>query len=250
MGLLFWLLIGISLIIGSACVINNYIDRDIDKYMDRTKKRALVTGKVSGLNANIYASILGLLGFLILIHYTNLLTVIIGAIGIFSYVVVYGYYKRRSVHGTLIGSVSGSTSLVAGYCVVSGRFDTFALILFVIMAVWQMPHFYAIGIYRKKDYAEASLPILPVVKGIPKTKKHIIYYIVLFILSTSLLTLFGATGFIYLVTMLITGLYWLWLAIKGLSANNNIKYGHQIFGFSLVTLLIFSTMISINYYLP
>ncbi len=248
--LLFWLLVGISLLIGSACVFNNYIDRDIDSRMERTKKRALVTGKISPLSANIFASVLGILGFTILVIYTNLLTVGIGIIGLVSYVIVYGYFKRRSVHGTLIGSVSGATSLIAGYCAVSGRFDVAALLLFIIMAVWQMPHFYAIGVYRRKDYAEASLPILPVVKGIPIAKKHILYYIVIFMFAVCLLTLFGNAGYSYMIVMLVTSLLWLRLAIRGLTMKDDIKYGHQIFGFSLLTLLIFSAMISVTYYLP
>ncbi len=248
--LLFWLLAGITFIIGSACVFNNFIDSDIDKRMERTKDRALVTGKISGLSANIYGSILGILGFLIMLLYTNLLTVSVGAVGIISYVLVYGYFKRRSVHGTLIGSISGATSLVAGYCAVSGRFDLTALALFIIMAVWQMPHFYAIGVYRRQDYADASLPILPVVKGIPVTKRHILYYISLYIFSISLLTLLGATGYVYLGIMLLTGFFWLRLAVRGINMKDDVKYGHQIFGYSLVALIAFSIMISINHYLP
>lgn len=248
--LLLWLVVGVSLIIGSACVFNNYIDRDIDRHMKRTKERALVTGKISSLSANIYATLLGVLGFAVLLRFTNALTVLTGAVGVISYVVIYGYFKRHSVHGTLVGSISGSTSLVAGYCAVSGRLDVTAALLFVIMAVWQMPHFYAIGVYRQKDYKEASLPILPVVKGIPVAKKHILLYICLYVIAISLLTFFGGAGIVFLIVMLITSLLWLRIAIRGLRMKNDIKYGHQIFGFSLVVLLVFSAMISITHYLP
>lgn len=248
--LLLWIIVGISLIIASACVFNNYIDRDIDKKMERTKNRALATGSISTVNALTYATVLGLLGFGALIKYTNLITVIIGAVGMFSYVVLYGYFKRRSVHGTLVGSISGSTSLIAGYCAVTGHFDLTALILFIIMAIWQMPHFYAIGVYKSKDYTAASLPILPVIKGIPTAKKHILFYISLYILSISLLFFNGSAGYVYLGIMLIISLLWLRIAIKGFKVKDNIKYGHQIFGFSLLVLLIFSATISINRYLP
>ena len=250
----FWTLLatlaGIALIIASACVFNNYLDRGIDKKMDRTKKRALVTGEISVTAAITYACVLGVMGFWVLAAYTNALTVLIGAIGIFSYVVLYGYFKRTSVHGTLVGSISGATSLVAGYCAVTGRFDLLALLLFLFMAAWQMPHFYAIGTYRLKDYKEAGLPILPVKRGIPDTKRHILFYILLVMLAACSLTAFHYAGYVYLVVMILITSLWLRLAVKGLKAKDNIKYGHQIFGFSLLTLLIFSLMISVTHYLP
>ncbi len=249
-----WLLLalsaGIAGIIGSACVLNNYIDRDIDKKMKRTKDRALVTGEITVRSALIFATVLGVIGFALLAIYTNVLTVIIGIIGIFSYVVLYGYYKRHSVHGTLIGSISGATSLVAGYCAVHGQFDTLAMLLFVIMAIWQMPHFYAIGTYRQKDYAKAGLPILTVVKGIPTAKKHIFAYIVLFIVAASSLTIFGYTGYAYLVAMLSISTLWLRYAIMGFKSTDDNKYGHQIFGYSLLALMVFSLMISVDHFLP
>lgn len=243
-------LIGIALIIASACVFNNYIDRDIDAKMDRTKKRALVTGEIKLAHALMYASLLGFMGFAILAATTNAVTVLIGFVGMFSYVVLYGYFKRHSVHGTLIGSISGATSLVAGYCAATGQFDLLAALLFVIMSVWQMPHFYAIGIYRRKDYIDASLPILPVLKGVATAKRHILYYIVAFMMAVIVPTAFGYTGYSYVSVMLVVSTLWLRLAVKGLHVKDDIKYGHQIFGFSLVTLLIFSLMISVDHFLP
>ena len=248
--LLLWLVVGISLIIASACVLNNYIDRDIDKRMERTKNRALVTGSIRTAHAMIYASVLGVIGYSLLFVHTNLITTVIGFVGMFFYIVLYGYYKRRSVHGTLIGGVSGSTSLVAGYCAVIGHFDWIALVLFIIMALWQMPHFYAIGLYRKKDYEEAGLPIFPVVYGVTKTKKHILWYIIAFSLSAILLAFAPTVGVTYIASMIIVCTLWLRLAIKGLTAKDTIKYGHQIFGQSLVVLLVFSIAISLTYYLP
>ncbi len=244
------LLLGIALIIASACVFNNYLDRDIDKKMARTKNRALVTGEITVHSAILFACAMGIGGFMVLAIYTNLLTVIIGVIGIFSYVILYGYYKRRSVHGTLIGSISGSTSLVAGYCAVTERFDMLALLLFVIMAVWQMPHFYAIGVYKRDDYAKADLPILPVIKGIATAKKHILAYIILFIIIVSIPTLWHYTGYSYLIVMLIVSGLWLRTALSGFTQKDAIKYGHQVFGYSLITLLVFSLMISIDHFLP
>lgn len=244
------LLTGTALVIASGCVFNNYLDRNIDKKMDRTKKRSLVVGNISARNALIYASVLGIAGFTILAAYTNLTTVIIGLVGIIDYVIIYGWAKRNTVHSTLIGGISGSTSLVAGYTAVTGNFDIVALLLFLIMAFWQMPHFYAIGIYRRKDYAAADLPILTVQKGIGAAKQEILLYIIGYIGAVSLLAILGHAGYTYLAVMLIITFWWLWVALQGPKARDDIKWAHKIFGISLLVLMIFSIMISLDHWLP
>lgn len=244
------LLAGTTLVIASGCVFNNYLDRNIDKKMDRTKKRSLVVGDISARNALTYATTLGILGFIILAVYTNLITVIIGLIGIIDYVILYGWAKRNTVHSTLIGGISGSTSLVAGYTAVTGTFDITALLLFLIMAFWQMPHFYAIGIYRRKDYAAANLPILTVQKGIGAAKKEILFYIVGYIAAVSLLAILGHAGYTYLVVMLAITFWWLWIALQGPQAKDDVKWAHKIFGISLLVLMVFSVMISLDHWLP
>lgn len=244
------LLAGTALVIASGCVFNNYLDRNIDKKMDRTKKRSLVIGDISARNALIYASILGTAGFAILAAYTNLVTVIVGLIGIIDYVILYGWAKRNTVHSTLIGGISGSTSLVAGHTAVTGAFDEVALLLFLIMALWQMPHFYAIGIYKHKDYAAAKLPILTVQKGIGAAKKEILFYIIGYIAAVSLLAILGHAGYTYLAVMLAITFWWLWIALQGPRAKDDIKWAHKIFGISLLVLMAFSVMISLDHWLP
>ena len=153
---------GSSLIIASACVFNNYIDRDIDSKMTRTKNRTLVRGAVPDPIALLYGSLLGVIGFGVLIIYTNVLTVLVGATGMFFYVVMYSIWKRRSPYGTLVGSISGAVPPVAGYSAVTNSLDVGALILFLVLVFWQMPHFYAIAIRRREEYKEAGIPVLPV----------------------------------------------------------------------------------------
>lgn len=246
LGLLMAMLVGLSLIIASSCVINNYTDRQIDKRMSRTKSRALVSGKISGRNALMYAAILGIAGILILGFFTNLLTLIIAIFGMFAYVVLYGIGKRRTVHGTLIGSISGSIPPVVGYTAVTNQFDVTALLLFTILVFWQMPHFYAIAIYRMKDYAAAAIPVLPIVKGMKVTKIQIAIYIVGFIAATQTLTLFGGASYAYAATMLLAGSVWLWLALKGFRAQDDIRWARSVFGFSLIVIIIFSITISLD----
>lgn len=249
-GLLFLaVLTGSSLVIASGCVFNNYLDRKIDAQMARTKRRALASGKIPGRNALVYASVLGLIGFSVLAAYTNWLTVITGLVGIFFYVIIYGYAKRHSVHGTLIGTISGSTPPVAGYLAVTGNLDIAAVLLFLIMVCWQMPHFYAIAIYRAKDYSAAKIPVLPVVHGLRATKIQMLAYTITFVVATSLLTVFGFTGYVYLIAMMITGIVWLKLCLEGFNAPDTNLWARKMFRFSLLALLVFNFMISIDSFL-
>jgi len=244
-------LLGISLVIASACVFNNYIDRDIDHKMARTKNRALVSGDISVRNALTYGVILGLAGFAVLTFHTNLATALLAFIGFFFYVVMYSIWKRRSVHGTLVGTISGAMPIAVGYVAVTGRFDTGAFILFMIMVVWQMPHFYAIAIYRLEDYRHAGIPVLPVKKGIPATKSQMLSYILAFLAAASALTIYGYAGYTYFVVMLVVSLMWLRKAIAGFKKHNDdARWARGLFGFSLVVLMTLSVMLSLNVWLP
>lgn len=249
-GLLLALLVGVSAVMASACVFNNYLDREIDSKMERTKNRALVSGKIPVLNAMIYASLLFIIGFAVLSIFTNYITVLVGVIGFVDYVILYGISKRKSVHGTLIGSISGATPPVAGYTAVTGELNVQALLLFLILVTWQMPHFYAIAIYRMKDYKAANIPVLPLIKGIKTTKIHMIIYIVFFIFVTTLLTFVGDAGYVYLIGMLIAGLAWLRIGIQGFHTVKNVEWAKRVFGFSLYVLLAFSVLISFDVVLP
>lgn len=242
--------VGTSLVIACGCVINNYIDRELDKNMARTKHRALVIGKIPTVHAIIYGVLLGLIGFWLLLAYTNALTAEIGAVGLFFYLVMYSFWKRRSWLGTVVGSVSGATPIAAGYTAVTGRFDTAALLLFLTMVCWQMPHFYSIALYRLKDYSAAGLPVLPVKKGSPRTKLEMLFYIAGFTLAASLLTVYRYTGYIYMATMLTVGFYWLQEAYSGFKTEDDGKWGRHMFFLSLTALLILSVSLSIGALLP
>lgn len=253
LGLLLAMLAGTSLVIASACVANNYIDRAIDAKMARTKGRAFVKGLVSARAAGVYSAILGLSGFLVLAVYVNWLTVLVGLVGWCFYVVVYSIGKRRSVHGTAIGSISGATPVVAGYTAASGRLDGGALILFLILVLWQMPHFYAIAMYRFDDYKAAGLPVLPVERGVRDAKRQIMWYIAAFTLAAASLTLFGYTGYVYLVVVLLLGLGWLRLGLKGLppaGKRADGRWARQMFLFSLLVIAVLSLMIAVGGRLP
>lgn len=255
-GVINWLLFlslvaGSTLIIASACVLNNYFDRDIDSIMTRTKKRAIAAGLLPGRNAVMFGLLLGVLGFLILILHTNTLVVILGLIGFVDYVVFYGMLgKRKSMHGTLVGSISGAIPVLAGYSAVTGVIDAGGIIVFLILFFWQMPEFYSIAIYRRDEYKAAGIPVISVITSIEHTKKQILFYTILFVFSTLLLYFYSSVGILYLAVMSILGMMWLWIGFQGFRAPDTNNWARRMFRFSLIILLVFCLMISLTGILP
>ncbi len=239
-------LAGVSLVIASGCVFNNYIDRDIDCLMERTRNRVLVQGLISPRVSLVYASLLGLTGLWLLLG-VNSLAALLGVAGFVVYVGLYSLWlKRRSVYGTLVGSLSGATPPVIGYCAVSNEFDAGALILLLIFSLWQMPHSYAIAIFRFKDYQAAAIPVLPVSRGIAVTKDHMLGYIVAFAVAALLLTLVGYAGYHYLGVAAVVSLIWLVMACKGYKVVDDVRWARQLFIFSIVAITCLSVMMSVD----
>ncbi|MBI0277035.1 protoheme IX farnesyltransferase [Hafnia alvei] len=245
-------MIGVSLVVASGCVFNNYIDRDIDKIMERTKNRVLVKGLIAPKVTLTYATLLGLAGVALLYVAANPLAALLAVIGFIVYVGVYSLYmKRHSVYGTLIGSLSGAAPPVIGYCAVSNEFDAGALILLAIFSLWQMPHSYAIAIFRFKDYQAANIPVLPVVKGISVAKNHITLYIVAFMVATLMLSLGGYAGYKYLVVAAAVSVWWLGMALSGYKkAVDDRVWARKLFVFSIVTITCLSVMMSVDFQSP
>lgn len=243
--------VGTGLVISSACVLNNLLDQDIDAKMERTKTRPLITGEANGRIAALFGSTIGLLGLAILVAWTNWWVVGVGLFGFTTYVWLYGAVgKRKSVHGTLIGSLSGAVPILAGYMAVNPGLDAGGIILFLVLFFWQMPEFYSIAIYRLKEYRSAGIPVISVVKGIDHTKKAILVYTALFVISTIALSIYDSSSKIYTVVMGSLGVYWIWLGIIGLSATDVNMWARRMFRFSLIILLVFCFMISVDSFLP
>lgn len=239
LGLLAATLSGLSLVVASATVSNNYIDRSIDIKMKRTRDRTLVSGKISPRNAVMYALVLGVAGFLILATFTTAIAVLAAFAGFILYIFLYSmWFKRHSVYGTEAGSLSGAMPPVVGYTAVSGQIDTAAVILFLILVSWQMPHFYSIAIYRMKDYTSAKIPVLPLVKGVATTRNYILVYIILFTAGAASLTAMGYTGKIYAVIAIGLGLAWLAVGLKTYNKTKDEKWGRIMFLFSLVVITV------------
>ena len=235
--LFFLTLLGLSLIVAAGCVSNNYVDRIHDEKMDRTKNRPLVKGLVTPKQALLFALLLLVTGCASLLLWVNALTVILSLFGFIVYLIFYSFSKYRTVYATLIGSIAGAIPPVVGYSAVSYRIDGAAFILFFMITMWQMPHFYAIAMYRFEEYASACIPVLPIIRGIKITKVHMVLYIIGFLTVGLMLPLFRYVGIFYLVSITLLGLTWLLIALNGFKITNDKKWARIMFLYSLVVVL-------------
>lgn len=237
-GLFLIALMGLSLIIGSGCAFNNYIDREADQKMKRTQDRPLAKGAISIKSAVSFAVCLVIAGAFLLAAFVNFITLVFALIGFAVYVFWYSFAKYRTVHGTLIGSIAGAVPPVVGYCAVSNRFDLGAFILFIMIALWQMPHFYAIAIYRLEEYSAASIPVLPIKKGILAAKIQMLLYVAAFVISSLSLTFFGYTGITYAIIVTILGAAWIGQSVSGFKTHDDKRWARQMFISSLIIVTI------------
>lgn len=231
----FFTLLGSALIMAGSCSINNYIDRDIDHLMERTKARPTVTGKINPIKVLIMGLSFIILGILLL-SLTTITAVVIGIVGTFSYVVVYSMWsKRQHVSNTVVGSISGATPPLIGWAAIDPNLDIMAWMLFLIMFAWQPPHFYALAMRRADEYRAANIPMLPVVKGFARTKLGI-YLWVLALLPLPFFMIELGLPFVIIATILNLG----WIA-TGIYANrlkDDIKWAKSMFIYSLQYLTI------------
>jgi protoheme IX farnesyltransferase len=242
---------GMTLVIAAACVLNNYLDQDIDAVMARTKNRPSVSGTIPGWHMVLFSALLGLAGISLLGAVTNTLVTIIGIAGFVTYVWLYGALsKRRSIHGTLVGSISGALPIAGGYAAVSNDIDAGLVIIFCILFFWQFAEFYSIAIYRRAEYAKAKVPVMPVVVGVPSTIIQIFVYTIAYVASTLLLTAYGYTGWSYFGVMLAAGLYWIWIGWQGFSASDSDAWARRMFKVSMWTILLLCVMLAVGPLLP
>lgn len=239
---------GAALVIGSGCAVNNVIDRDIDRLMARTHKRPMATGRISITSALTFAAMLAIVGFLLLYVGTRQIEpLVLMLLGYIVYVGLYSLFlKRRSVHSTWVGSISGAIPPVVGYSSVRGTIDTAAVALFVIFGIWQMPHSYAIAMFRWKDYEAACIPLLPLVKGRHHAKKRIVLYIAAFLVASLSLAALGYVGNLYISLVLLSGFYWLKTAMDGFSARDDARWARRVFAVSIVAVVLISVAMAID----
>ncbi|OLN21175.1 protoheme IX farnesyltransferase [Domibacillus antri] len=228
-------LLGSALIIAGSASLNNYIDRDIDPLMERTKARPTVTGKISYSKVLMIGLALVITGSALL-FLTTFTAGVIGIIGILSYVVLYSMWsKRRHVSNTVVGSLSGAVPPLIGWAAVDPTLDVLAWMMFLIMFIWQPPHFYALAMKRSEEYGRAGIPMLPTVKGFAVTKRHMLVWTLLLLPLPFFMTDLGA-AFVTLATLLNIG--WVALALSGFKTKDDLKWAKYMFVYSLQYLTI------------
>ena len=208
-------MIGIGLCASSAATINQIIDRNIDANMTRTSNRPLPQGEITTFNASLFAFALMIVGTAILVSQVNTLTAVLTVASLIGYAFIYTVFlKRATPQNIVIGGLAGAAPPLLGWTSVTNSIDANALLLVLIIFVWTPPHFWALAIYRKEDYARESIPMLPVTHGVRFTKLQIILYTVLLVLVSLLPYIVLMSGNIYLFSALGLGLFYLYSSIK------------------------------------
>ena len=242
-----WMLLGTALVMASSCVFNNYFDRDFDMKMERTRNRALPTGRLKPSFVLSYAIALGAAGTAVLFLLVNTLAGILGLVGMLVYVIVYTLWlKRTSTWSTSVGAISGAMPPVIGYVAVTGVLDIGALLLFALLFLWQPPHFWALGIRRVEEYRAANYPLLPVVKGITRTKWQMIPYVLLLLPLPYFFYSYGYTGMIYLVAGTLINAAWLYVNLTGFRAKDDEKWAKKSFILSINVLMLHVIIMSVD----
>lgn len=241
--------LGIAFCASSAAVINHLVERHIDVHMKRTQHRPVASGKIPPSHALIFSLILGLFGLGILIAWVNTLTACLTFATLLGYAIVYTLFlKHATPQNIVIGGLAGAAPPLLGWTAVTNQIDPFALILVLIIFTWTPPHFWALAIYRRQEYQQAALPMLPVTHGIPYTKLNILLYTVLLILTTHLPVAFSMCGVLYLLLTTPLNIGFLYYAIK-LYRKTCDKVALKVFGYSILYLMgLFLALILDHYF--
>lgn len=247
--LVFWGLVGIGLSSGAAATVNHWADQKADAIMLRTQHRPLPSGELQAGKVLMFASILTILGMSVLVYFVNVLTAVLTFLSLIGYAFVYTFYlKRATPQNIVIGGAAGATPPVLGWTTMTGHVTADALILFGIIFAWTPPHFWALAIYRKEDYAKADIPMLPVTHGVEFTQLHIILYTVILIIVTVFPFLTGMSGLIYLTGALILGGKFLWMAIE-LKRTQSPLLAWQTFKYSIWYLMLLFAFLLADHYI-
>jgi protoheme IX farnesyltransferase len=241
--------IGIALVAGSGAVVNHLIDYRVDSLMKRTHNRPIPQGRVDQKQAAVFAAAIGVAGMLILLIWVNALSAWLTLASFVGYAFIYtGYLKRATPQNIVIGGLSGAMPPLLGWSAVTGTIEPGALVLVLIIFAWTPPHFWALAIHRKEEYAKTGIPMLPVTHGEHVTKLHIILYTIIMILITLLPYLTGMSGPIYLLAAIVLGLGFLWWSLV-LMFKPKPSTAMDTFQYSIVYLMVLFIVLLTDHYL-
>jgi protoheme IX farnesyltransferase len=240
--------IGIGLAASSAAAINHLLDHRIDARMNRTKRRPLASGKLTEGNVLIFALSLGLLGMVTLVLWVNSLTAMLTFLSLIGYAIVYtAWLKRATPQNIVIGGAAGAAPPVLGWAAVTGHLDPQALLLFLIIFVWTPPHFWALAIYRKDEYALVDIPMLPVTHGTSFTRLQILLYTILLVIVTTLPYLTHMSGVVYFAGATVLNIGFMWYAVR-LMTSRDILLPMHTFAFSITYLMVLFIFLLADHY--
>jgi protoheme IX farnesyltransferase len=247
---LVWGNLGIALAAACAATINHVLDRRIDEQMARTRGRPLPTGSLSEKNALVFAALLGVSAMAVLAFLVNLLTAALTFLSLIGYAVIYTVWlKRATSQNIVIGGAAGAAPPVLGWAAVTNSIDPNALLLFLIIFVWTPPHFWALAIARRDEYARAGIPMLPVTHGVDYTRLQVLLYTVLLTVVTLLPFVTGMSGLLYLVAaLLLNGIFLYYALILKLSQRAELPM--RVFHFSVTYLMWLFAALLLDHYLP
>jgi protoheme IX farnesyltransferase len=248
LGALLWGNLGIALAAACAATINHVLDQKIDEQMARTRNRPMPKGVMNNTQALTFAAVLGITSMLILWLLVNPLTAVLTFLSLIGYAVVYTVWlKRATSQNIVIGGAAGAAPPVLGWTAVTNSIDPNALLLFLIIFMWTPPHFWALAIARKDEYAKAEIPMLPVTHGVPYTKLQILLYTILLVLVTIMPWLTGLSGLIYLVSVTILNGIFLYYAIA-LQSSDRAGLPFKVFKFSVQYLMWLFVALLVDHY--
>lgn len=240
--------LGIALVAGSAAAINHLVDQRIDSVMARTRRRPLPSGHLDPRQVVIFASLIGSMGMALLFAVTNVLCALLTFASLIGYAFVYTMFlKRATPQNIVIGGAAGAAPPLLGWVAVTGTIEPGALLLFLIVFAWTPPHFWALAISRRNDYAKVDIPMLPVTHGVAFTKLQILLYTILLVLITLLPYLIGMSGLIYLISAGVLGGRFLVYAWRLYRAEDN-KLAMPTFWYSIVYLFALFAALMIDHY--
>jgi len=240
--------IGIGLASSSAAAINHFIDQKADAKMARTQNRPLPTGELNSKKVLIFAGIIGLLAMVILVVFVNVLTAVLTFLSLIGYAIIYTVYlKHMTPLNIVIGGAAGAAPPVLGWCAITGEAHPHALLLFLIIFIWTPPHFWALAIAKREEYASAGIPMLPVTHGSEFTRFQILLYTILLLIVTLLPYLTGMSGLIYLATAVILGLGFIFYAVKMMRYTDD-KTAMKTFFYSINYLMLLFAALLIDHY--
>jgi protoheme IX farnesyltransferase len=241
--------IGIGMAASAAAVFNHVLDARIDIHMLRTRGRPLPAGRVSESNALAFASAICVLSMIVLWFLVNPLTAVLTFGSLIGYAVVYTVFlKRATPQNIVIGGAAGAAPPVLGWAAVTGEITSSALLLFLIIFVWTPPHFWALAIARKEEYAKVGIPMLPVTHGEGYTRLHILLYTILLVVITVIPYLTGMSGLIYLATAVSLGAVFLNYAVRMLRDRDDVELPMRTFKFSITYLAVLFAALLVDHY--